>query len=94
MSRSAEILFRSVCLGFSAVLTVLALLCAIRTAAWNDRAAQREQEVRQLREENARLRARCEDSLSLAEIERYAREELGMQFLQGEQIVVVETPIE
>ena len=42
-----------------------------------------------LRLENEGLRARLEQRLSLAEIERYAAEELGMQHLGADQIVLV-----
>ena len=69
------------------------LLCGIRLAAVNDLAAERKKEVEELKAENARLLARCESSLSLEEIERYAVEVLGMQRLSGEQIVRVREPI-
>ena len=48
---------------------VLALLCSIRATAVNDRATALERETAELRLENERLRARCEERLSLAEIE-------------------------
>ena len=92
MKRS-ENLFRAVCLCFSALLLVLSLLCGIRLAAVNDLAAGRKRETERLLAENARLRARCESSLSLEEIERYAVEELGMQRLSGEQMIRVEEPV-
>jgi hypothetical protein len=88
-----ENLFRAICLGFSALMLVLSLLCGIRLAAVNDLAADREREVKRLRAENARLRARCESSMSLEEIERYAEEELGMQRLSGEQMIWVGEPV-
>ena len=89
MDRREEGLFASIGLGFSALLLVLALLCSIQATAVNDRAAALERETAALRLENERLRARCEERLSLAEIERYAVEELGMQYLSADQIVLV-----
>lgn len=91
--KRTEHLFQAVCLGFSALLLVLSLLLDARLAALNDAAAEREREAGRLLAENARLRARCESSLSLEEIERYAREELGMQPLCGEQMIPVEEPV-
>ena len=89
-----ENLFRGICLGFSALLLVLSLLLDTRIAACSDAAAEREREAENLRADNARLLARCESSLSLEEIERYALEELGMQRISGEQMVVVGEPVE
>ena len=83
MNRPGENLFRAVCLGFSLLLLVGSLLWDIRLAALNDLAAAEEPETERLKAENARLLARCESSLSLEEIERYAVEELGMQRLCG-----------
>ena len=89
MGRREESLFVSIGLGFSALFLVLALLCSIRATAVNDRAAALERETAELRLENERLRTRCEERLSLAEIERYATQELGMQYLSADQIVLV-----
>lgn len=90
MSRSkarAEALFHALCLGFSAVLLVLSLLTAVRTTEVNDRAAESKAAVAALKTENERLLARCESSLSLETLERYALQELGMQPCRSEQIV-------
>ena len=89
-----ENLFRAICLCFSALLLVLSLLWDIRLAAVNDLAAARKREAERLQAENARLLARCESSLSLEEIERYAVEELGMQRLSGEQMIWVGEPVD
>ncbi len=91
--KAPEKLFRAICFGFSVLLLVLSLLLDARLAALNDLAAEREREAARLRTENARLRARCESNLSLEEIERYAREELGMQSLSGEQMIPAEEPV-
>jgi hypothetical protein len=93
MNRPGENLFRAVCLGFSALLLVGSLFLGIRMAALNDAAAENRRRAETLRQENALLRARCECSLSLEEIERYAREELGMQYLSGEQMIRAENPV-
>ena len=93
MKRSAENLFRAVCLGFSLLLLVGSLLYGIRTAAWNETAAAYQRRAESLRRENAILLARCACSLSLEEIERRAAEELDMQRLSAEQMIRVEEPI-
>ena len=56
--------------------------------------AGKKRETERLKAENARLLARCESSLSLEEIERYAVEELGMQRLSGEQMIWVGEPVD
>jgi cell division protein FtsL len=89
-----ENLFRAICLCFSVLLLVLSLLWDIRLAALNDLAAGKKRETERLKAENARLLARCESSLSLEEIERYAVEELGMQRLSGEQMIWVGEPVD
>ena len=89
MKRVCENLFRAVGFCFSALLLILSLLTSIKLAAVNDRAVGLEQQVAQLEEDNAVLRARCESSLSLEEIERYATQELGMQRCLPGQIQVL-----
>ena len=93
MKKTGDTLFLTVTLCFSALLLVLSLLCGVRMARLNDRAAACRREAAELQTENERLRARCACSLSLEEIERYAVEKLGMQRLRGEQIIVVEEPV-
>lgn len=88
--QTANVLFRAVCLCFSAALLVLSLLSAIDLAAVNDRAARLEKEIETLETENDILLARCENSLSLEEVERRAIEELGMQHCTPNQIVYIE----
>lgn len=79
MKRLRESFFRAVCLLFSALLLVLLLMTDIDTAKEKDRQRRLSREVQSLAEENEVLRARAEAQLSLSEIERRAREELGMQ---------------
>ena len=93
MNRRGELLFCAVAVCCSLLLLVGSLLLGVATARRNDRAAQMRRSVETLRQENAWLLARCESSLSLEEIERYAVEELGMQRLAGEQIIRVEKPV-
>ena len=80
----------ALCLALSAALLVTSLVYAARCAACSDRAARTKEAVEQLRTENARLRAECACSLNLREVERYAREELGMEHLSAEQMVRLE----
>ena len=87
MKKLQECLFQAICLCFSAALLVLTLLCSIRLAAVSDQTLRMQREADRLRDENAILRSRYEQSVSLEEIERRAREELGMQSLSAEQIV-------
>ena len=87
MQKSGEVLFRVLCVSISTVLLVMSLLYGVRLTARNQEAAAAKAAVETLREENEILRVRCASRWSLPEIERYAREELGMQQLSAEQIV-------
>ena len=78
----------------AAVMLVLSLLCSIRLAAVNDRAAKLMKEIEALETENTVLTARAEERLSLEELERYAGEVLGLQRCTPGQIVVVEDSVE
>lgn len=89
---ASRLLFRAVCLSFSALLVLLSLLCGIRTTAVNDRAAQLKKEISALESENEILRAEYDSILSLEELERLAIEELGMQRCTPEQIQIIELP--
>ena len=82
-----ELLFRAVALLFSAVLLILSLLHNISLAASSDSAAGLMAEKRRLEEENEYLRAEISMSLSLEEIERYAREELCMVYRSPENLI-------
>ena len=77
--RTSGLLFGAVAAVFSAVLLVLSLLCAVETAAVNDRAAALEKETEKLKTENQILLIQCENSISLEELESYAVNVLGMQ---------------
>ena len=84
------ILFRAICIGFSLLLLVSALLGFIRLAALNEELTGLEKSLKTLKEENRVLQARVESSLSLEELERRATEELGMQRLSPGQIIYID----
>ena len=84
------ILFRAICIGFSLMLLVSALLGSIRLAALNEELTGLEKSLKTLKEENRVLQARVESSLSLEELERRATEELGMQRLSPGQIIYID----
>ena len=88
--RTSELLFNTIAALFSALLLVLSLLCAVETAAVNDRAAALEKENERLKTENQILQTRLDNSLSLAELERYAVDVLGMQRPAPGQIRTIE----
>ena len=93
MRQVNELLFRAVCLLAAALMLVMSLLCSIRLAAVNDRAAKLAQENEALRTEIAVLNARAESRLSLETLERYAVEELGLQRCSPGQVVWIDTPV-
>ena len=90
---TVNVLFRAVCLLFSALLLILSLLAGIDLTAANDEAAHVKSRITALEEENRQLRSRIDAATSLEEIERRAREELSMQPAGPGQIVVLE-PVE
>ncbi len=87
MYHPREILFQVLCVAASLLLLVMSLLYGVRITERNQQAAAAKASVEALREENEILRIRAAESWSLEEIERRAREELGMQNLSAEQIV-------
>ena len=90
MGRMNGILFRAICIRFSLVMLVTALLGCIRLAALSEELNALEKSLKTLKEENRLLQARVESSLSLAELERRATEELGMQRLSPGQIIYID----
>ena len=89
MKKLQECLFQAICFCFSAVLLVMTLLCSIRQAAVSEQSLRMQQETERLRDENAILRSRYEQSVSLEEIERYASRVLGMQRCSAGQIIYI-----
>ena len=90
MKQLNEALFRSVCLTFSAVVLILFLLTTIDTAAERDKRGRLASEVQALSDSNERLRVQVQTAFSPEEIERYARECLGMKPAAPGQIVYLE----
>lgn len=87
MKQLNESFFRTICLAFSAVVLICYLLMTIDSAAEQDRRGKLAREVQELSEENDRLSAQVQKSFSPGEIERFARERLGMQPAGPGQIV-------
>lgn len=87
---TVNVLFRAVCLLFSALLLILSLLSGIDLTAANEEAARLKTRIAACEQENRQLRSRIDAATSLAEIERRARQELMMQPAGPGQIVVLE----
>lgn len=79
-------------LGFAvaAVLLVMVLLAQIQMTAIADSAAGLENQILELRSEHNKLLAAYETTFSLAEVEDYAVNELGMQKPRADQIVYLD----
>ena len=84
------LLFRFICIGFSLCLLVGALMGSIQLAALNEELTDLERELEELKDDQHMLQAKYESSLSLEELERYAKEELGMQTLKPSQIFYID----
>ena len=89
MKRLNSALFLAISLTFSAVILIMTLFGAIRLAGLNSRAAETARRIDELETENGILSAKIENSLSLEEIENYAREKFGMSVPAPEQIFVI-----
>ncbi len=87
MKTPGDCLFSCLTLGLCALLLAMSLRYDMRAAVLNDQAVRDKAACLELTEELRRLRVRCSFAANLEEIERAAREELGMQHLCAEQIV-------
>ena len=87
---TANLMFRMICLLFSAVLAVATLLTGIDLTAGSDRISESRKELAALEEENERLRAEAACAMSLEELEDYAVRVLGMQRCEPGQIIYIE----
>ena len=87
---TANLMFRLICLLFSAVLAVATLLSGIDLTAESDRITARRAELRALEKENERLRAEAACAVSLEELEDYALHVLGMQPCESRQIEIID----
>ena len=89
---TANIVFRLICLLFSAVLAVSTLLTGIDLTAESDRITAARRELAALEKENGELRAEAACAVSLEELDDYARRVLGMQPCEAGQIETIELP--
>ena len=87
MKTPGESLILCLALCLSALLLAMSLRYDLHAAVLNDEAVRDKAACLELTEEVRRLRVRCCFSVNLEEIDRAAREELGMQSLSAEQIV-------
>ena len=88
--QTANLMFRLICLLFSAVLAVATLLTGIDLTAESDRITARRAELKALEEENEGLRAETACAVSLEELEDYALHVLGMQPCESRQIQIID----
>ena len=86
----SAMLFRVVCLGFSALLLVMALFSQIRLVRTESRIDELTVALSAAEDENVRLRIRAESTLCLDELERIAVQNLGMRHPEPGQIVETE----
>lgn len=82
------LLFRAVCLGFSAALLVLALFSHIGLVRCESRIEELRRAVAGAENENIVLQVKINSALSLEELERRAVQELGMRRPEPGQICV------
>jgi cell division protein FtsL len=86
----SEQLFRTVCLGFSALLLVMALFGQIRLVKTESRIESLENAIAEAENERIVLQIRLNEALSLEELERHAVQELGMRHPELGQIVTID----
>ena len=86
----SEQLFRAVCLGFSALLLVMALFGQIRLVKTESRIESLEKAIVDAEDERVVLQIRLNEALPLEELERRAVQELGMRHPEPGQIVTTE----
>ena len=86
----SEQLFRAVCLGFSAILLVMALFGQIRLVKTESRIASLEKAIVDAEDERVVLQIRLNEALPLEELERRAVQELGMRHPEPGQIVTID----
>lgn len=79
MTKKTGKVFITVLLIFSAAAIVLLLLVTARLAELNDRSEKIVKDMNELKQENMVLQAKCENIMSIEELELYAVNELGMQ---------------
>ena len=88
----AALLFRVVCLGFSALLLVLTLFCQIRLVRAEKEISDLNKAIADAGNERVLLSIRAETAMRLDELERRAVQELGMRRPEPGQITVLPYP--
>ncbi len=86
----SEQLFRAVCLGFSAILLVMALFGQIRLVKTESRIESLENAIADAENERVVLQIRLNEAMPLEELERRAVQELGMRHPEPGQIVTID----
>ena len=86
----SEQLFRAVCLGFSALLLVMALFGQIRLVKTESRIESLENAIADAENERVVLQIRLNEALPLEELERRAVQKLGMRHPEPGQIVTMD----
>ena len=86
----SALLFRVVCVAFSAALLVLALFSQIRTVRTESRIEELEKALANAENEKILLQVKTDSALSLEELERRAVRELGMRRPEPGQIRVID----
>ena len=81
-----NLLFRVVCIFFSAVLLLFTLLNNVKLMAVENFCVELEEKIAQAEYENEILRVRLENRISLNELERIAVNQLGMHRPSPEQL--------
>lgn len=76
--------------ALAAIMLVMLLMSHVRMTALSDEAAACQSRLTELGEQQNKLQARYEQTFSLAEVERYATEELGMQKPRAGQITYLD----
>ena len=86
----SALLFRVVCVAFSAVLLVMALFAQIRTVRTETRIGELEKALADAENEKIMLEIKTDSALSLEELERRAVTELGMRRPEPGQLRVID----
>ena len=90
MRRASRLAFRLICLGFSALLLVLTLLIHIQLVGTQSRITELEKQIARAENEHITLQIKTASAMSLQELERRAKQELGMRHPEPVQIIETE----
>ena len=92
MTKRSATLFKAVCVVFSVCTLVLCLLWRVRLAQAEENIAALEDALKEAETEARVLTAKYDSSISLEELDSYARGALGMQPPEPGQIVYLDWP--